>query len=145
MNHRPSFANIIFYLFIKYIVFFIVLAFLDDRFKTIVLDNSKDVDDIWINSFFYFFEVLFATFLFILIHIIPLYLILKLRKALYLLPLLFFWVIIEYFIYEAGASYVHFDKAGIINGIISILLLLVFFGKFIFSFKDNDETDPQLG
>jgi hypothetical protein len=54
------------------------------------------------------------------------------------------WVIIEYFVYETGASYLHFDKAGVINGIISVLLLLVFFGKFIFSFKGANETDPEL-
>jgi hypothetical protein len=73
--------------------------------------------------------VLWATFLLILVLIIPLYLLLKLKKAIYLLT---------------GASYLHFDKAGVINGIISVLLLLVFFGKFIFLFKGANETDPEL-
>jgi|ERR1700744_728141 len=136
----PSFLKVLLYLVTKYTVFFIILAFLDDRFKTIVLNNSKDADDVWINSFFYSVEVLLAVFLFTLILIIPLHFLLKIKEIVYLLLAFFAWILIEYLIYEYGASYAHLDLNGIINGIISILLFFVFFGKFIFSLNSINQN-----
>jgi hypothetical protein len=144
MKRRPSFLNVLLYLFTKYIVVFIILAFLNNRFKNIVIDNSKDTDDIWINSFFYLVEVLWATFLLILILIIPLYLLLRIKETAYLLISFFAWTLIEYFVYEYGTSYVHFDINGIINGSISIILLAAFFGRFIFSLKEINQSNPEF-
>jgi hypothetical protein len=114
-------------------VFFIVLAFLDNRYKTIVLDNAKNADDILHGSFEYFLEILFAMFLLILILFIPVYLLFKLNNITYILLAFFAIVIIEYFIYETGESYVHFDIDGVVNGIISVIFFPIFFGKFILS------------
>lgn len=141
MMRRPPFLNVLLFLFVKYMIFFMVLALLDSRFKTIVLDNSHDVDGVWINSFFYLIEVLWAIFLLILILIIPLYILLKLKNTTYLLISFFAWVIIEYIIYEYGTSYVHLDKNGVIDGIISVLFLFVFFGRYIISLKSNNEGE----
>ena len=140
MKPRLSFLKVLLYLVTKYIIFFIILAFLDDRFKTIVLNNSKDNDEVWINSFFYSVEVLWAIFFLTLILIIPLYFLLKVKQIAYLLLAFFAWILIEYFTYEYGASYAHLDLNGIINGVISILLFFVFFGKFIFSLSGINQN-----
>jgi hypothetical protein len=132
-----------FYLFTKYLVFFIILAFLDNRFKNIVLDNSKDIHDVLIGSFAYSVEVLFAMFLFIFLLFIPIYLILKLNTVIYILMSFLIIVIIEYFVYEAGASFIHLDIDGLINAILSIIFFFAFFGKFIFSLKTVNKNDSE--
>jgi len=128
---KPSFLKIILYLFVKYLVFFTVLAFLDNRYKNIVINNSKYADDIVINSIYYIVEVLFAVLLYIVIFFLPLYLLLKIKNILFLLLAFLLLIIIEYFVYEATSSYIHMDIDGIINEIISFIFFFVFFGKFI--------------
>jgi hypothetical protein len=135
MIKRPSLLKVLFYLCSKYLVFFTVLAFLDNRFKTIVLGNNKNADDIALGSFEYFIEILFSTFLFIVILFIPIYLLLKLRSITYILPAFIAIVVVEYFLYEGACSYVHFDIDGILNGILSIVFFFIFFGKFIISLR----------
>ena len=135
MVQKPSFLKVGLYLFTKYLVFFIVLAFLDKRYKTIVLGNAKNADDIVLGSFEYLLEVLFATFLLILVLSIPVYLLFKLNNITCTLLAFFALITVEYFIYEAAASYIHFDIDGVINGFISVIFFPIFFGKFIASLR----------
>jgi hypothetical protein len=135
MTRKPSYSKMLFYLFTKYIVFFIVLGFMDSRFKTIVLDKTINNHQVLTGTFFYAIEILFAVILLVILMILPLYLLFKLNNLIYMLLAFFLLIIFEYFLYEFGASYIHFDINGIINGIISIIFFPLFFGKFIMSLK----------
>jgi hypothetical protein len=141
MIQRPSFLKIMFYLFIKYIMFFIVLGFMNNRFKTIVIDKAINNHEMLVLTFYYFIEVLFTTILLVILLIVPLYFLFKLNNPIYCLLAFFLVIILEYFLYESGCSYIHFDIDGIINGIISIIFFPLFFGKFIISLSGACITD----
>jgi hypothetical protein len=91
---RPYILKVLFYLLVKYIVFFLVLGFFGDRYKTIILDKAKDSEMI-VASAQYLLEILFASFLLMLILFVPLYLLFKLKRAFYILPAFFALVIAE--------------------------------------------------
>jgi hypothetical protein len=140
MTKRPSVLKVLSYLFIKYLTFFLILGFFGDRYKTIILNKPKD-SAIVIASAQYLLEILFASFLLMLILFVPLYLLFKLKRTFYVLPAFIALVIAEYFIYEATCSYIHFDIAGIVNAAISIVFFFIFFWKFIFPLQSNPTSE----
>ena len=54
-----KFWNGVLFLFIKYSVFFFILAFLDDRFKHLVLDKVSDTGELLKQTLSYALYVLF--------------------------------------------------------------------------------------
>ncbi len=137
MGSRPSLLKISFYLFTKYLVFFIVLGFLDSRFKTLIIENATTKYELFSNIIGYLIEVLFATVIMIIVLIIPVYFLFKINKTIYIILTFLILIVYEYFSYEYMCSYVHFDVAGIVNCIISIIFFPLFFGKFMLSFGYN--------
>ena len=140
MTRTPSFLKIILYIFTKYMVFFIIYAFLDHRFKIVVLDKTNDVDELMILSFYYFVELIFASVIFTIILFLPIYLVFKLNTMTQILFAFLGVIILEYCVYETTDSYIHLERNGIINSLVSIAFFFVFFGKFIFSLRGNDST-----
>jgi hypothetical protein len=143
MAPRPSLLKIGFYLFVKYLVFFTVLGFMDRRFKSLIIDNATTKHGVFINIIYYYIEVLFATFMHILIMIIPVYFLFKLNNLIYIVLAFFVVMIYEYFTYVSMDSYVHFDIDGIVNGIVSIVFFSLFFGRFILSVRNNKSAQNK--
>jgi len=131
LEQRPSFLRTLSFLIVKYILFFIVLGFLDDRYKDIVFNRTKG-SDVVLAGVEYFLEILFTTFLLTLVLFVPFYLLFKLKKTLYILPAFLVLVVAEYFLYEATCSYIHLDIDGIINSVLSVFFFFLFFWKFLF-------------
>lgn len=134
MDNRPDIKRIALFCVTKYFVFFIILGFLDDRFNTLVIDNSRNSSDIFSNIIGYLIEVIFGTIGFAILLIIPMFFLFKLNAKL-IFPIFLVVVFMEYFMYESMAAYIHFDKDGIVNGIVSIVFFQVFFGRAIVSMR----------
>lgn len=125
---QPGFIRILFYIIIKYLVFFIVLAFMGNRFNDLVLVRSGTGEQILVNSMYYLIEVLFAILIFTLILLYPYHLLFKISKIALLLAALLALNVIEYFLYEATCDmYIHFNWNGVISFGISIAFFFIIF------------------
>jgi len=130
---KPKFFNIILFLFVKYIVFALVLAVMEDRFKLLVINNSDNKQELISNSFYYLLYVLVFIVAFILVFSAPIYFTFKVKRVIYFVLLMIAILIAEYilYVYLNSQKYL-FDNDGIYNAIISILFLLLFFYRYIF-------------
>jgi hypothetical protein len=136
---RPKFSNILLFLFIKYIVFFLVLAFIGDRFKLLVINNSGNRRELFSNTVYYLSYIMIFTVLGILILSGPIYFVLKVKSAICFVLLISGALVGEYCLYTGLASTSNLMN-GVYNGIISILFLLIFFYRhitLIFSRQEN--------
>lgn len=125
-----KFINIIFYSIVRYLVFFVILAFLENRFKSIVIDNSENRKELFSNTLYYILSFADILVLFTFVFSIPLYFLIKKTNGIYFILLYIILLVIEYvsYTYLASPSDV---KNGIYNGIIGILFLPLFFHKYI--------------
>ncbi|CAI8822775.1 conserved membrane hypothetical protein [Chryseobacterium sp. IT-36CA2] len=127
---KITLTNSFLYLLVKYFVFFFILAFVGDRFKSIVLDNAETSSEIFKLTLNYILYVAIYAIPLILIFGFPLYYILKIKKGIYFLLCIILFFIVEYYIYTY--LYASSNKIlGIYNIIISIILLGIFFHKII--------------
>ena len=127
---KATLINSFLYATIKYIIFFIVLAFIGNRFKHIVLDNAKTSSEIFSLTLNYILHVSIYMIPLILIFSFPIYFIMKIKKSVFFLLSIVLFFIGEYYFYTY--LYAPSNKIlGIYNIIISIILLLVFFYKVI--------------
>jgi hypothetical protein len=127
---KPTFINILSYLFVKYIAFFVLLAFKEDRFKDLVIKNSMNNQDLFMNSFYYVVYILVHILFFMLIFSAPMYVSFKVKNLIYFVIIIAAILIAEYFFYTWSASQTDLMN-GVYNGIISILFLLLFFFRNI--------------
>ncbi len=101
---KPSFFKVFLCLLLKYIVFFSILSFVGDRFKSIVLKNSQNGNEILLNSAYYLLYVVNFTMILALSLAYPLYLIFKItRKSIFVLGVASI-LIAEYLLYTFLAS-----------------------------------------
>jgi hypothetical protein len=126
---KPSIKNIILYLLVKYVIFFIFLALVNNRFKSLVIDNSVNEHDLVVNTFYYVLYVLIFIFFLVLIFLFPLYFAFKLKHPLYFILLIIAFLSVEFFVYTYSAS-----QKNLVNGIFNAILSLIFL--FIFFFKE---------
>jgi hypothetical protein len=123
-----KYRNIVFFIFSKYLIFSIVLAFLDNRFKSIVLDNSKTTADLMVNSFHYFIYVILAIIVYVAIFSLPYYFAFKINNK------IIFILTISLIFFGESLFYVWFNSPGNLrNGeidlLVGILTMLLFFFK----------------
>jgi len=134
---KPKYLNVLLCFFIKYVVFFICLAFLNDRFKTIVIANSANTPELLRNTMYYSVTVVFAILFFLPIFPTIIYFSFKVKNRI-LFPLLIITIILsEYYYYTYLASTSDYLN-GIYNGFITILFVALFFYKAIW-FKMSDD------
>lgn len=119
--------QIILYLFIRYIVFFVFLMFKDQNTKLIEFTSLKSAED-W---FYHLWVVLFLPVLSVVLFTIPLYLAFRVKKPLGFITIVLAILVIDYFIYVFFTSDKHIDSNGIYNALISAVLLFFFFRKSI--------------
>lgn len=132
---KPKFLNILFFLFVKHIAFFILLALFDDRFKALVLEGSRNTRELISNTGYYSLYILFYTLLATVFFCIPLYLTFKVRYPILFTLLLSVILIAEYVFYTYMASTTDLMN-GVYNGLISILFLFIFFYRhFVLIFR----------
>lgn len=127
---KVSFFNSVCYLFVKYAVFFFVLAFIGNRFKNAVINNAETTTELMKLSLGYVLYILFYMFFLVLFFSIPLYFILKIENKIYLVLSMIAFFAIEYFVYTYLFS--PSDKMiGIYNLIIGVVVFILFYYKSI--------------
>ena len=125
---RPRFKNIVFFVFVKYVVFAIVLATMDERFKTLVTDRSNTTSEWITNTFHYSMYVLLVIAAFVVLFSLPYWLTFRIKhKLLFVLAVLLVLVAdsICYVWLNASGNV----RYGEIDLLVGILTLLVFFFK----------------
>lgn len=138
---KVSFLNSVLFLLIKYCVFFFILAFIGDRFRTTVLNNADTSLEMFKLTLGYILYVFLYSVFLIALFCAPLYFILKIKKGGYFLLAVIVLLVAEYFVYTYSTSQKYFqDINGIYNAIIGVVLLGVFFNKTIkYKFANNSK------
>lgn len=128
---KPKYLNVLLCFFIKYVAFFICLAFIGSRFKNIVIANSENTHELLTNTMYYTEIILFCTILFFL-PIFPtiIYLSFKIKNRILFCLSIIATITGEYFYYTYMASTSDYIN-GVYNGLITILFLALFFYKAI--------------
>ncbi|MEN9638544.1 MAG: hypothetical protein RLZZ262_412 [Bacteroidota bacterium] len=127
---KISYSNGLWYLIIKYTVFFIYLAFLGNRFKNIVINNAQTSAELMRLSFGYVLQVFLFMLLLVLIFSIPFYFIMRLKSKIYLVLAMIAFFSIEYFVYTYLASPSE-AMLGIYNLIIGVVVFIIIYQKSI--------------
>ena len=123
---KPFFKNILLFFFIKYFLFYILLMFKNSDYTFIQIGSLRNYDDV----IYYLWIFLFLPVLCNIIFSVPLYFSFKIKQGVYFLLLLIVILVAEYFLYTYYASQADLMN-GVYNGIISLLLLFLFFFKHI--------------
>jgi len=123
---KNNFLKSVCYLFTKYILFFFLLAFLGDRFRNAVINNSETYTELIKLSLGYVLFVLMHILILVLLFSIPIYYILKIKNNIYFILSIIVFFIIEYFIY----TYL-FSPSDKILGIYNLLIGVVVFFLFL--------------
>ena len=131
---KLTFKNVLLYVFLKYLIFYVFLMFRNEDFKLLEMDNL-----IHGHTFVYFFLFMLPLSVVSMIFFsAPLYYSFKLRRGLLFLLLLGVVCVADYFMYTYLASPSDM-KNGIYLEIIGILLFLLFFYRRIV-LKFNQQT-----
>ena len=123
---KPKLINIVFYFFSKYILFCVFMMFRNNDFTFIQIKALRNGED-W---FFYLWMFLFLPVLCSFLFAVPVYYIFKVESIVYFILLIGLIFTAEYFLYTYFASPSDLMN-GVYNGIIGLLLLLIFFYKAI--------------
>lgn len=135
MLKPPSILRLCFYLLSKYLVFFLLLGLLNKRYKSIVTDKSANAADVLSGTIYYGIEVLFTITILVILLIGPLILLFRIKNKGYFFLAFGLILILEYLLYESGASYIHFDLNGMLNGLISVIFFWLYFPAYIVKSK----------
>ncbi len=123
---RPAFKNIVLFFFVKYLLFYILLMFKNNDYSLIQIGSLKNSQDV----FYYLWIFLFLPIVSIILFSAPIYFAFKVKSWIYFTILTSVVLIAEYFLYTYFASQADLTN-GVYNGIISLLLLFLFFFKHI--------------
>lgn len=127
---KINLTNSFLYLLTRYLIFFFILAFIDDRFKSTVINNAATTQELLKLTLGYILTVLFYTIPLILVFSFPLHYILKIKKELNFILSMILFFIAEYSIYTY--FYSPSDKIiGVYSAIIGVIVLCTFFYKTI--------------
>lgn len=124
-------TKIIQYITFKNVIFFVFIAFLDNRFESLVLNKSISVIEILEYSIFYILPILSYIIISIFMFTLPLYYAFESNKIYIKIPLLVILLLIEYIIYmKLGSN----QELCNYNSIISVIFLVI----SIFNYSKND-------
>ena len=127
---KINLANSFFCVFIKYIIFFFILAFIGNRFNNAVIDKTETSLEMFQLTFKYILTVLLYSIPLILVFGFILYFILKMKRCLYFMLSIVLFFIVEYIFYTY--FYSPSDKLlGLYNTVIGVIILGLFFHKTI--------------
>lgn len=123
---KIKFFHAVCYLFVKYIIFFVILAFIGNRFKEIVIDHAQTSSELIKLSLGYVLYILFYITVMVLIFCAPLYYILLIKNGINCLLLLIVFYAVEFWAYWRLFSPSDIFPA-VYNAIIGIGFLNLFF------------------
>lgn len=131
---RPLYRNIVFFIFLKYFVFYVVLMFKNNDFTFIELGSLRDAQDLFYYLWIFLFLPVSCTALFSA----PIFVSFKLNNGIIFILIMTGILVAEYFFYTYFASPT--DKMnGLYNALIGLSLFIVLFFKSIVKiFKPHD-------
>jgi hypothetical protein len=132
---KVSFRNILFYIFLKYFVFYIFLMIRNGDYTLINLNRSKNFD----NWFYYLWMFLSLPVIVSILFSAVIFYSFKIKSSLVFGLVICSIFIAEYFLYTYLASQADLMN-GFYNAIISLIIYLLFFFKKI-ALKFNHVTD----
>ncbi len=124
-----SYKNIFLYMLVKYFCFYLLLMFFQNNFWILKISEFKDLAE-WV---YLAFILLLLPVIVMLLCYWPIYFALKQKVFVRFLIIVFFCFVGEYFVYVYFTSQRHVDWYGILNVLMSIGFLALFFYKIIIS------------
>lgn len=121
---KPKATNIFFFFLIKYLTFYLLLAFKNGNFLFLELSNMK--------YFMYWWMLLFMPISCSLLFVLPIYSVFLLKNLLLRIIILFAVFVAEYFFYTYMASQLDLYN-GLYSGILSIIFFILFFYRSVCS------------
>ncbi|KFF15715.1 hypothetical protein IW22_23620 [Chryseobacterium sp. JM1] len=122
---KPAFSNILFYIFIKYLLFYIFMMFKNNDYY-LINPGIRDSTDL----FYYLWSFLSFPVLISILFSMPIYFSFNIKRLVHFILVNILFLIIEYLLYTYFISQLDLMN-GIYNGIIGIILFGVFFYKTI--------------
>lgn len=127
---KPTAPNILLYIFLKYIAFYVFMMFKNNDFYLLEVNNIENGEDL----FYYLWIFLFLPVVCMVVFSAPLYFSFKVGNAIYFLLTIGVYLVVEYFIYTYLAS-----QADLVNGLFNGLISVMFF----FYFSINQLNHPS--
>lgn len=124
---KPTFSNVLWFLFTKYIVFYFLLMILNNDYRLLEWENLKGGHTIT------YFILVMSPYLLInmLLFSAPVYFSFRLMNAVYFILAIGAIIVAEYFVYLLYTSENHVAIRGVYNGAITLLFFILFFFKSI--------------
>ena len=124
---KPSFLNVLLFLFVKYMVFYGILMIRNNNYSLLDQDNLAGG-----HTFVYFLLIMMPYPLVnMILFSAPIYFSLKVKNITHFILLIGGFLIAEYLVYVLFTSVKYADITGVYNAILSLLFLLLFFYKRI--------------
>jgi hypothetical protein len=124
---KSTFFNILFYLFLKYLVAYVVFMIMTKNYAMLQVKNLKNTEDILL----YLWLVLFIPIVNVALFSLPYYFSFKLKSGILFFLSIALILFLEYLFYVYLNSQKHIDTNGIIVVLISIVIFYLFFFKRI--------------
>lgn len=123
---KPNYKNVLLFILMKYLLFYIFLMLKNENYTLIRINDLKTSDD-W---FYYLWIFLFMPCLVSIFFSAPIYFSFRIKKFPIFVFLIGVIFLAEYFLYTYFASQTDLIN-GVYNGVISVLLFVLFFYKHI--------------
>ncbi len=122
LNH--SVVNILLFWFVKYIVFYVFIMYKNSNYALLKVNEIKTGEDL----FYYLWLFLFLPIVSMIVFTVPTYYLFKVKGIGLFLLIATLVLVVEYYAYTWLASQANLMN-GIINGIITVFIFLLFFYK----------------
>lgn len=121
----PKIQNICVSVFVKYLIFYLILMISNNSFKLLHIGYVKNGIDL----FYYLWIVLFFPIMDLILFSVPLFFILRLKNYLYFFLGLLLVLLAEYFIYTYFTSQKVFNQDALLKVVISFITFFLLFYK----------------
>lgn len=138
---KPSFGNILVYLFLKYIVIYGIFMVKTHNYKLLEISNIKNGEDL----FYYLWIILFIPIVDMLFFSVPFYFSFKVKKGISFFILIGLILVLEYFVYVYFTSQKYIDMNGVYIELISLVVLYLFFFRKINAYMDIQQSRIKKG
>ena len=131
---KPTYLNICISIFIKYLLFYILLMIINNDYKLLQINNIRNGGDL----FYYLWIILFFPIVDLIIFSAPIYFSFKTNNRLKFTFKIIGILIIEYFLYAYFTSQNILSRDAVYKVIINSLLLILMFNKNIEYANQNE-------
>lgn len=129
-----TFKNVLLYILLKYFIFYIARMIKMNDYRFLRINELRDAGD-W---FYYSWLILFLPIVSMILFSAPIYYSFRLKNIFLFSVAILSIFVAEYFVYVYWTSNRHIDMNGIVNGVIGLLLFILFFFRHItLAFKQS--------